>query len=154
MCTRTKERGTGGVTILIVDDSEAIRTRLVTLMGEVPGAKVVGQAETVAQAIASLRQLKPHAMILDLRLPDGNGLDVLRLVQQERLPTAVIILTNYPHPQYGKRARAAGAHAFLNKAKDFPRIVTLLQELISGSPQPMPQGDAGAVISDQRTSEQ
>jgi two-component system response regulator PilR (NtrC family) len=107
-------------------------------MGEVPGAKVVGQAETVAQAIASLRRFKPHAMILDLRLPDGNGLEVLRLVQEERIPTAVIVLTNYPHPQYEKRARAAGAYAFLNKARDFPRIVTLLQDLVSGKPPPAP----------------
>jgi DNA-binding NarL/FixJ family response regulator len=131
--------------ILIVDDSEAIRARLVTHMGDLAGVRVVGQAETVAQAIASLRQLKPHAMILDLRLPDGNGLDVLRLVQKERIPTAVIVLTNYPHAQYEKRARAAGAYAFLNKARDLPKIVTLLQELISGGPQPKPQAETGAV---------
>ncbi len=124
--------------ILIVDDSEAIRTRLVKLLGEVAGVRVVGQAETVAQAIASLRQLKPQALILDLRLPDGNGLEVLRWVQEERIPTAVIVLTSYPHPQYEKRARACGAYAFLNKAKDFPRIVLLLQELISDGSQPVP----------------
>ncbi len=122
--------------LLIVDDSEAIRTRLVTLMGEVAGVEVVGQAETVAQAIVLLRQLKPQAMILDLQLPDGNGLEVLRWVQDERIPMAVIVLTNYPHPQYEKRARVAGAYAFLNKAKDFPKIVNILRDLIAGRPQP------------------
>ncbi len=125
--------------LLIVDDSEAIRTRLVELTEEVAGVKVVGQAETVAQAFVSLRELKPQAMILDLRLPDGNGLEVLRMVQEERIPTAVIVLTNYPHPQYERRARAVGVYAFLNKAKDFPKIVTLLQDLVSDQPQPMPE---------------
>ncbi|MBT7066014.1 MAG: response regulator transcription factor [Verrucomicrobia bacterium] len=80
--------------ILVVDDSEAIRQRLVLLLNEISGVEIVGQAETVAQAIDALRQLKPDAMTLDLRLPDGNGLDVLRLIQRERLPTAVIVLTN------------------------------------------------------------
>jgi two-component system response regulator DevR len=125
--------------VLIVDDSNVIRERLVTLLNEIPGVEIVGQAETVAQAIAALHQLKPDAMTLDLRLPDGKGLDVLRFVQHERLPTAVLVLTNYPTPQCEKRARAAGAYAFLNKAKDFPRIVTLLQGLMSGGPHPMPQ---------------
>ena len=121
--------------ILVVDDSDAIRERLVTLVNEIAGVEVVGQAETVAQAMDALRQLKPDAMTLDLRLPDGNGLDVLRLIQQERLPTAVIVLTSYPYPQYEKHARAAGAFAFLNKAKDFGKIPDVLHSLMSGGPQ-------------------
>ncbi len=117
--------------ILIIDDAEAIRTRLVALLNEIPGVQIVGQAATVAQAVCALRQLKPDAVTLDLRLPDGNGLDVLRLIHREQLPTAVIVLTNYPHPQYEKRASAAGAYAFLNKARDFSRLPDLLQALIA-----------------------
>jgi DNA-binding NarL/FixJ family response regulator len=121
--------------VLIVDDSQVIRERLVMLLNEIPGVEIVGQAETVAQAIDALRQFTPDAMILDLRLPDGNGLDVLRLMQRERLPTAVIVLTSYPYPQYEKRARAAGAYAFLNKARDFATIPELLRALMAGGAQ-------------------
>jgi DNA-binding NarL/FixJ family response regulator len=118
--------------VLIVDDSALIRERLAAQLNELAGIEIVGQAETMAQAISSLRQLEPHAMTLDLRLPDGNGLDVLRLIQREGLPTAVIVLTGFPYPQYEKRARAAGAYAFLNKASDFSKVADKLKMLIPG----------------------
>ncbi len=118
------------MTVLIVDDTEAIRARLATMLNEVSGVEMVGQAGTVAQAVTALRQMKPDAMTLDLRLPDGNGLDVLQLISREHLPTVVIVLTNYPYAQYEKRARAEGAYAFLNKAKDFIKIPGLLELLV------------------------
>jgi DNA-binding NarL/FixJ family response regulator len=116
--------------ILVVDDAEAIRARLVSLLNEIAGVRIVGQAASVAEATRELRELKPDAMILDLRLPDGTGLDVLRLLQCERIPTAAIVLTNHPLPQYEKHALAAGAHAFLNKAKDFNKVVDLVRTLM------------------------
>jgi UDP-N-acetylmuramyl pentapeptide phosphotransferase/UDP-N-acetylglucosamine-1-phosphate transferase/CheY-like chemotaxis protein len=122
----------GAMRVLIVDDSALIRERLAAQLNELAGIEIVGQAETMAQAISSLRQLEPHAMTLDLRLPDGNGLDVLRLIQREGLPTAVIVLTGFPYPQYEKRARAAGAYAFLNKASDFSKVADKLKMLIPG----------------------
>ena len=121
-----------GARVLIVDDSALIRERLVAQLQQLEGIEIVGQAETAEQAISALRLLKPDAMTLDLRLPDGNGLNVLRLVQSEHLPTAVIVFTSYPHPQYEKRAQAAGAYAFLNKGRDFAKITDLLQGLIVG----------------------
>jgi lipopolysaccharide/colanic/teichoic acid biosynthesis glycosyltransferase/CheY-like chemotaxis protein len=126
------------IRLLIVDDSAVIRERLVTQMKEIAGVDMVGQAETVAQAIGALRQLKPDVMTLDLRLPDGNGLNVLRLIQRERLPTVVIVLTSYSYPQYDKRARAAGAYAFLNKTRDFAILPQLLRALMPGGLQPVP----------------
>lgn len=124
--------GKKGVRVLIVDDSALIRERLVAQLQQLEGIEIVGQAETAEQAISALRQLKPDAMTLDLRLPDGNGLNVLRLIQSEHLPTAVIVFTSYPHPQYEKRAQAAGAYAFLNKARDFAKISDLLRTLMAG----------------------
>jgi lipopolysaccharide/colanic/teichoic acid biosynthesis glycosyltransferase/CheY-like chemotaxis protein len=120
------------VHILIVDDSAVIRERLVALLNDIDGVEVVGQAETAAQAAGALRHLKPDAMTMDLRLPDGNGMDLLRLIQREHLSTAVIVLTSYPYPQYDQRARAAGAYAFLNKAADFDKITHHVQALIAG----------------------
>jgi FlaA1/EpsC-like NDP-sugar epimerase/DNA-binding NarL/FixJ family response regulator len=118
--------------VLIVDDSAVIRERLVALLNDIDGVEVVGQAETAAQAAGALRHLKPDAMTMDLRLPDGNGMDLLRLIQREHLSTAVIVLTSYPYPQYDQRARAAGAYAFLNKAADFDKITHHVQALIAG----------------------
>jgi len=113
--------------VVIVDDSAEIRERLAALLGEIPGVEIAGQATTVAEAISAAHLLKPDVMILDLRLPDGNGLDVLRLIQREQVQTRVIVLTNYACPQYEKRVMAAGAYAFLNKARDFIRVASLVR---------------------------
>lgn len=123
--------------VLVVDDSEEIRMRLVPLLAETAGVTIVGQATTVAEAIDAVRRLKPDVMTLDLRLPDGNGLDILRLIQRECLPTAVIVLTSYPYPQYHERARAAGTYAFLNKGADFGKIPDVLQTLMSDQRRPV-----------------
>jgi CheY-like chemotaxis protein len=135
---QSASRDEDSMRLLIVDDSAVIRERLVTQLKEITGVDIVGQAESLAQAIGALRQLKPDVMTLDLRLPDGNGLDVLRLIQRERLPTVVIVLTSYSYPQYDKRARASGAYAFLNKNRDFAMIPELLRALMPGGPQPVP----------------
>jgi len=119
--------------VVVVDDSAEIRERLTAMLGEIPGVEIAGQATTVAEAIRSVRFLKPDVMILDLRLPDGNGLDVLRLLQREQVHTRAIVLTNYGYPQYEKRVMAAGAFAFLNKAREFIRVADLVRSLIPGS---------------------
>ena len=113
--------------VVIVNDSIGIRERLVAMLGELPGVEIAGQATTVAEAVSAAHLLKPDLMILDLRLPDGNGLDVLRLIQREHVQTRVIVLTNYAYPQYEKRVMAAGAYAFLNKARDFIRVANLVR---------------------------
>lgn len=78
-----------------------VRSSLVALLhgGDV---EVVAQSETLAQAICDCRQFKPDVTTLDLRLSDGNGMDLLDLLQRECLPTAVIVLTSYPYLQYDK----------------------------------------------------
>jgi DNA-binding NarL/FixJ family response regulator len=116
--------------VLIVDDSVVIREHVVSQLNELSDIEIVGQAGTVEQATSALRQFKPDVMTLDLRLPDGNGLNILRLIQREGLSTAVIVLTSFPYPQYEMRARAAGAYAFLNKARDFDKLAEQMQALI------------------------
>jgi DNA-binding NarL/FixJ family response regulator len=118
--------------IMIVDDSAAIRERLIPVLTDIPGVEIAGQATNLADALGMVQRLRPDVMILDLRLPDGNGLDVLRLLQHVKAQTRVIVLTNYTYPQYERRARAAGAYAFLNKAKEFGRVAGLVQSLIPG----------------------
>jgi DNA-binding NarL/FixJ family response regulator len=119
--------------IMIVDDSTEICERLASRLRDIPGVEVAGQAVTVADAISTVHRLKPDVMVLDLRLPDGNGLELLRLMQREEIRTRVIVLTNYAYPQYEKRARAAGAYAFLNKAKEFGQVADLVRSLMPDS---------------------
>ena len=127
----------GSMRVLIVDDSSLIRERLVAALNELPNIEIVGQSATMEQAIDAVRRLQPDVMTLDLHLPDGNGMRVLRMIQSEGLSTAVIVLTSYPYSQYDKRARAAGAYAFLNKAADFGKVTDHLQALMSDQRTPV-----------------
>jgi len=123
----------GALKVVIVDDSAEIQDRLVALLRGIPGVEVVARAATVAEAVSAVHRLSPDVLILDLRLPDGNGLEVLRLVQREQLQTRVIILTSYAYAQYEERAREAGVHAFLNKAHEFGRVAEVVGSLVFGA---------------------
>ena len=120
--------------VLMVDDSAEIRERLTAMLGELPEVEIAGQATTVAEAVSAAHLLKPDVMILDLRMPDGNGLDVLYFIEREQIQTRVIVLTNYTYPQFEKRARAAGAFAYLYKPKEFCRVADLVRSLMPASP--------------------
>jgi DNA-binding NarL/FixJ family response regulator len=114
--------------VLIADDSTVIRDRLAGLLREVPGVAIVGESEDVLGTINAIRRLKPAVVILDLSMPGGSGLDVLRQMARERLEATVIVFTNYALPEYEKEAREQGASAFLNKSTEFMRVAQLVRE--------------------------
>ena len=64
------------IKVFIADDSLIVREHLVTMLDELTGVEIVGQAETGAEAISSIKNLQPDVVILDIRMPDGNGIDV------------------------------------------------------------------------------
>lgn len=100
------------IKVFIADDSLIVREHLVMLLDELAGVEIVGQAENVAEAIRGIRTLQPDVVILDIRLPDGSGIDVLQNIKQDEAAPMVIILTNYPYPGYRKRCLDAGADFF------------------------------------------
>jgi DNA-binding NarL/FixJ family response regulator len=125
---------TGGAAmrVFIVDDSPYVRQRLATVVSELSGAiELIGQAEDAARAVEAIRRLKPDLVILDLKLPGGNGIHVLREIKQDVPTPIVLILTNYPYPQYRKQCHEAGADFFFDKSMDFDKVPELLQQLHS-----------------------
>ena len=102
---------------------------MTALLNEVPGALVVAEAADVQGTLEVLRQKKPAVLVLDLSMPGGSGLDVLRQLQKESIKTTVIVLTNYSFPEYEKEARNYGASAFLNKSTQFMQVAELVREL-------------------------
>ncbi|MCL4301372.1 MAG: response regulator transcription factor [Anaerolineae bacterium] len=115
--------------VFIADDSCVVRERLTTLLNEVAGIEIVGQAENVAEAISAIGNLQPDVVILDIRMPDGSGIDVLRQIKQNGAGPIVIILTNYPFPGYRQRCLQAGADFFLDKSTEFDQIPALFEQL-------------------------
>jgi DNA-binding NarL/FixJ family response regulator len=116
--------------VFIADDSLAVAERLADLLREIPGVEFAGHAGDAAEAVRHLRQLKPAALILDLEMPGGSGLDVLRAIRQELPDLQVLICTNYPYPQYRDECFSAGANYFLDKSADFEKIPDILRDLI------------------------
>jgi DNA-binding NarL/FixJ family response regulator len=110
------------VEVVIADDSSAVRERLVSMLSELKGVEVVGQAQNVEEAIASIRALHPKAVILDIRMPGGSGINVLQNIKREQPAPVVIILTNYPYLQYRKKCLEAGADFFFDKSTEFNKI--------------------------------
>jgi DNA-binding NarL/FixJ family response regulator len=116
--------------IFIADDSMVVVERLVDLLDEVPGAQLVGQAGDVPEAVRGIQEMKPDAIILDLQMPGGSGLDVLRAIRMDYPDLYVLICTNYPYPQYREECLTAGANFFLDKSAEFEKIPAILRELI------------------------
>ena len=80
--------------VFIVDDSSLVVERLADLLEEVPGAVLVGKASDVPHAIHGIRAVKPDALILDLQMPGGSGLDVLRAIRNDYPQLRILICTN------------------------------------------------------------
>lgn len=121
------------IKVFIADDSRVVRERLTTLLNEVAGVEIVGQAENVAEAISAIGNLQPDVVILDMRLPDGSGIDVLQNIKQDEAAPMVIILTNYPYPGYRQKCLQAGADFFLDKSTEFDQIPKLFELLKQGA---------------------
>ena len=83
--------------LFIADDSEIVRSRLVGMLSEFKEIDIVGEATTAQEAIESIRELIPDVAILDVRMPDGNGIEVLETLMKENISTKFIIFTNYPY---------------------------------------------------------
>jgi DNA-binding NarL/FixJ family response regulator len=123
--------------VYIVDDSVILRERLVSMLADLAGLRVVGQASDTQEAMEGIRRLKPDVVILDLHLPGGGGIKVLRYTKQESPTTRVIILTNYDYPQYRNTCFDAGADLFVDKLTEFDRVPALVAQWMTPVEKPI-----------------
>ena len=103
------------ITVLCVDDHPIVREGLVSIIEGDPELQIVGEAETVQQAIAAFHASKPDVTVIDLKLPDGDGVDVIRNVRKQFPMTRFVVLTSAEGDIDMRRALEAGAQAYLVK---------------------------------------
>ena len=119
--------------ILIADDSSVVRKRLNNLLTDVRGIEVVGQAQDALEARNLVVKLRPDVAILDLRMPDGSGADVLLDIKKLNPTPTVIMLTNYAHPENRKKCMERGADYFFDKSTEFQKVLSVLRVMLHGS---------------------
>ena len=101
--------------LVVVDDHEVVRQGLVALLARRPGFQVVAEAGTVAEALAATRRFQPDLVVMDVRLPDGTGIEACREIRAEMPATRVVMLTSYPDEEAVLSAILAGASGYLLK---------------------------------------
>ena len=115
--------------VFIADDSDLVRERLATLISELEAVELVGQAEDAHEALEAIQRLEPDVAILDIRMPGGNGIQVLEAVKVSGSALVIIMLTAFPYPQYRKKCLEAGAEYFFDKTTEFEQVAKVLGEL-------------------------
>ena len=117
-------------TFLIVDDSAVIRRRLVSMMSEIPGVQLVGEASGAVQGAELIRNEHPDVVILDIRMPNRSGIGLLEDIKNDPERPTIIILTNYPYSAYRKRCMELGASHFFDKSTEFTELEMVVRELV------------------------
>lgn len=123
----------GVLRVVVVDDSVTLRQRLVGMLRELDGVEVIGEVDDRDHAIAEIAKLKPDIVILDIQLRNESGIEVLAEVKKANPSPAVIMLTNYPYPQFRAKCMAAGADYFFYKATEFAKVKEVVQGLVVNS---------------------
>jgi DNA-binding NarL/FixJ family response regulator len=130
---------------LLVDDHELVRHGLATVFAA-HGVDVVGQAGTVAEALRVFAETKPDAVVTDLQLPDGTGLDIVRAVRRESADTGLVILTMHSGDEQIFAAMEAGASAFVGKDAPSAEVVQAARHAAASPRSFMSTGLVGAVM--------
>ena len=118
--------------IVVIDDHEVVRQGLVALLARRDAFQVVGEAGTVAEALAVVRRLQPDVVVMDVRLPDGSGIEACRELRAELPATRVVILTSYPDEEAVFSAIVAGASGYLLKQVRGRDLVSALEAVGRG----------------------
>lgn len=118
--------------LLVVDDHEVVRQGLVALLDRRDSFQVVAEAGTVAEAIEQADRFRPDLVIMDVRLPDGSGIEACREIRAEHPGTRVVMLTSYPDEEAVLSAIVAGASGYLLKQVRARDLVSALESVGRG----------------------
>lgn len=113
--------------ILIVEDSSLIRMQLKRIISDIPELRIVAEAERPSEAIAAITTLHPDVVILDVKLKEGTGFEVLDSIKDNAPKPLVIVFTNYTDRWYQEASMRGGADYFFAKSKDLHKVTDLLK---------------------------
>jgi YesN/AraC family two-component response regulator len=107
-----------------------LRDRITSLLISINHNSVLYEAENGVEALQLIRENKPELAIIDIRMPEMNGIDLLKKIRELKMEVKICILTNYVYPIYKKRCLEAGADFFLRKTEDFEEIEIIVSDML------------------------
>ncbi|HZP25749.1 MAG TPA: response regulator transcription factor [Dehalococcoidia bacterium] len=120
------------IRVMLVDDHEVVREGLRALLDRRPGMSVVAEAGNVAEAVAVAAKEKPDVVVMDVRLPDGSGVEACREIRETRPETRMIMLTSYADDEAIFASILAGASAYLLKQTRANQLAEAVEAVARG----------------------
>jgi two-component system, NarL family, response regulator DevR len=120
------------IRLLLVDNHQIVRIGLATLFRTVPHFLVIGEAGTVAEAVAQARHGAPDVVLMDVRLPDRSGIEASRQIRSERPEARVLMLTSYSDEEAVSASIMAGAVGYLLKDTDAEKLIEGIEGIARG----------------------
>ena len=120
------------IKIFLVDDHEVVRKGVAGLLDTDPELTVIGEAGSAAQALARIPALRPDLVLLDVRLPDGNGVELCRELRSKLPELNVLMLTSFTDEEAMLNAILAGAGGYVIKDIQADRLVSAVREVGAG----------------------
>jgi DNA-binding NarL/FixJ family response regulator len=119
------------IKILLVDDNQTFVTAVGKFLKMLPGTEVVGQALDGREALVKARQLQPNLMLLDISMPELNGLEVARCMQSWPQPPRVVFLSMHDSVAYRDAAHDLGAAGFVDKANFVVELLPIVERMVA-----------------------
>ncbi len=120
------------IRVLVADDQRVVREGLATLLGLLAGVEVIGTAADGSKALALAIQLRPDVVLMDLRMPQCDGVEATRRMREHDASIKVLVLTTYTDDRSVIDALRAGARGYLTKDASAGEILEALQRVTSG----------------------
>jgi two-component system response regulator DevR len=120
------------IRLLLVDDHKVVRSGLKALLSDTANVDVIGEAGTAAEAVIEAARLKPDIVLMDVRLPDGSGIDACREIRTARPETRVLFLTSFADEDAIFATIFAGADGYLLKEIDEDGLIRAIETVAGG----------------------
>lgn len=120
------------IKILIADDHPVVRKGLKEIIEDIPDMAVRGEASNGQEALEKARKGDFDIVVLDISMPGGNGLDILKLLKEEKPDLSVLVLSIYPEEEYAVRVLRAGASGYLTKESAPEKLIAAIRKASKG----------------------